>query len=404
MKYLVVLGDGMADYKVEELGGKTPLECAIKPNIDKLAKMGVMGLVATVPGNMKPGSDVANLAVMGYDPQVYYSGRSPLEAVSIGISMEETDLAIRCNLVTLSEDEPEYGDKTMVDYSSGEITTQEADELIQAVHAQLGSEMLHFYTGISYRHCLIWKEGPMGLGCTPPHDILEQKITDYLPSGAEKEMVLELQKKSYEILKDHPINIERKRKGLNPANSIWLWGEGRKPQLKDFYQLHGLKASVISAVDLIKGIGLCAGMTSIDVEGATGTVHTNFDGKAKAIMAEFDKGQDFVYAHFEAPDECGHQRDIPNKVKSIELIDEKIVGPMVQYFEEKGEPYSIMVLPDHPTPLKLRTHTSDPVPFLVYRSDCPQQNTDSYTEENARKTGLFIQDGYTVMNYFLEEK
>lgn len=404
MKYLVVLGDGMADFKVEELGGKTPLECAVKPNIDKLAKTGTMGLVATVPDNMKPGSDVANLAVMGYDPQVYYSGRSPLEAVSIGITMEETDLAIRCNLVTLSEDEQEYGDKTMVDYSSGEITTQEADQLIKAVHAQLGNELLHFYTGISYRHCLIWKEGPMGLGCTPPHDILEQKITNYLPNGAESEMVLELQKKSYEILKNHPINLERKSKGLNPANSIWLWGEGRKPQLKDFYQFHGLKASVISAVDLIKGIGICAGMTSIDVEGATGTVHTNFDGKTKAVMAEFDRGQDFVYAHFEAPDECGHQRDIPNKVKSIELIDEKVVGPMVQYFEEKGEPYSIMVLPDHPTPLKLRTHTSDPVPFLVYRSDRPQANSDGYTEENAGKTGLFIQDGYKVMQYFLEEK
>ncbi len=404
MKYLVVLGDGMADFKVEELGRKTPLECAVKPNIDKLARSGVMGLVATVPANMKPGSDVANLAVMGYNPQVYYSGRSPLEAVSIGIKMTETDLAIRCNLVTLSEEEENYEDRTMVDYSAEEISTKEADQLIRAVNAALGSNILQFYTGISYRHCLIWKEGSMGLGCTPPHDILEQKITAYLPNGLEQEKILELQKKSYEILKDHPVNVERKRKGLRPANSIWLWGEGEKPQLKDFYQLHGLKASVISAVDLIKGIGICAGMTSVDVEGATGTVHTNFDGKAKAIMAEFERGQDFVYAHFEAPDECGHQKDIPNKVKSIELIDERIVGPMVQYFEEKGEPYSIMVLPDHPTPLKLRTHTSDPVPFLVYRSDREESNTDSYTEENAGKTGLFIADGYTVMNYFLEER
>lgn len=404
MKYLVVLGDGMADFKVEELGGKTPLECAVKPNIDKLAKSGVMGLVATVPANMKPGSDVANLAVMGYNPQVYYSGRSPLEAVSIGIEMTETDLAIRCNLVTLSEEEEKYEDKTMVDYSSEEISTKEADRLIQAVNAALGNDILQFYTGISYRHCLIWKEGSMGLGCTPPHDILEQKITAYLPNGLEQEKILALQKKSYEILKDHPVNVERKQKGLRPANSIWLWGEGKKPQLTDFYQLHGLNASVISAVDLIKGIGICAGMTSVDVEGATGTVHTNFDGKAKAIMAEFERGQDFVYAHFEAPDECGHQKDIPNKVKSIELIDEKIVGPMVQYFEEKGEPYSIMVLPDHPTPLKLRTHTSDPVPFLVYRSDSKEVHTDGYTEENAGKTGLFIADGYTVMNYFLEER
>ncbi len=404
MKYLVVLGDGMADWNVEELGGKTPLEFARKPNMDKLAQNGVMGLVKTVPSNMKPGSDVANLAVMGYNPQVYYSGRSPLEAVSIGITMQDTDLALRCNLVTLSETEENYEEKTMVDYSSGEISTKEADQLIRAVNAALGDEILSFYTGISYRHCLIWKEGPMGLGCTPPHDILEQKITPYLPNGLEKEKVLELQKKSYEILKDHPVNIERKAKGLNPANSIWLWGEGSKPQLTDFYQLHGLKASVISAVDLIKGIGLCAGMASVDVEGATGTVHTNFAGKAKAIMAEFDRGQDFVYAHFEAPDECGHQKDIPNKVKSIELIDEKIVGPMVQYFEEKGEPYSIMVLPDHPTPLKIRTHTSDPVPFLIYRSNKTMQQPYTYTEENAEKTGLFIADGYTIMNYFLEER
>lgn len=403
MKYLVVLGDGMADFKMEELGNKTPLECAVKPNIDKLAQNGELGLVTTVPSNMKPGSDVANLAVMGYNPQVYYTGRSPLEAASIGIDMAETDLAIRCNLVTLSEEES-YENKIMVDYSSGEISTEEANELIQAVNEALGDEILTFYTGISYRHCLIWKEGPMGLGCTPPHDILERTITDYLPSGEEKDKILALQKQSYDILKDHPINVERKRKGLNPANSIWLWGEGKKPQLTDFYQLHGMKASVISAVDLIKGIGLCAGMTSVDVEGATGTVHTNFDGKAKAIMAEFDRGQEFVYAHFEAPDECGHQKDIPNKIKSIELIDEKIVGPMVQYFEAKGEPYSIMVLPDHPTPLRLRTHTSDPVPFLIYRSDKPKQQPLQYTEENAEKTGLLIAEGYTIMNYFLEER
>ena len=400
MKYLVVLGDGMADFKVEELNFKTPLECAVKPNIDKLAQNGEMGLVATVPANMKPGSDVANLAVMGYNPQVYYSGRSPLEAASIGIDMKETDLAIRCNLVTLSEEE-NYADKTMVDYSSEEISTNEADQLIKAVQDALGNDILQFYTGISYRHCLIWHQGEMGLGCTPPHDILEQKITAYLPQNS---MILELQKKSYEILKNHPVNINRKQQGLRPANSIWLWGEGKKPQLTDFYQLHGKKASVISAVDLIKGIGLCAGMTSIDVEGATGTVHTNFDGKTKAIMAEFDRGQEFVYAHFEAPDECGHQKDIANKVKSIELIDQKVVGPMVQYFEEKGEPYSIMVLPDHPTPLKLRTHTADPVPFLIYRSNNVKQQPNGYTEEHAAKTGLFISEGYKIMNYFLEER
>lgn len=400
MKYLVILGDGMADYKIAELGNKTPLEYAKKPNIDWLAAKGEVGLVQTVPDGMKPGSDVANLSVMGYDPKQYYSGRSPLEAVSIGIQLKDTDLAVRCNLVTLSEEETNYEEKSMLDYSAGEISTQEASILIEAVQDALGTEILTFYPGISYRHCLVWDQGAMGLECTPPHDILDQKITAHMPKGVNPEMVADLQKKSYAILKDHPVNQERRKKGLRPANSIWLWGEGRKPDLTDFYEKYGLKASVISAVDLIKGIGLCAGFASIDVEGATGTVHTNFEGKKDAVIREFERGQEFIYAHFEAPDECGHQNDLDNKVRSIEWIDEKVVGPLLQYLKQCGEDFAVMVLPDHPTPLSLRTHTSDPVPFLIYRSRQERDDGYGYTEAEGARSQLFVPAGYQLMERF----
>jgi len=400
MKYIIVLGDGMADRPVEELGFKTPLQAAEKPNIDFLARHGKLGMVSTIPGNMPPGSDVANLSVMGYNPEIYYTGRSPLEAVSMGINMGESDLSFRCNLVTLSENE-KYEDKVMVDYSSDEISSQEAKVLIEEINRHLGCDSINFYPGISYRHCMIWEKGQEGIKLTPPHDILEKKITDYLPSGPHSEIIKEMMRKSYEILSEHPVNKSRKERGLKPANSIWLWGIGKKPALTSFYDKYKLKGSVISAVDLIKGLGICAGMNVVEVEGATGNINTNFEGKARAALKELESGKDFVYIHVEAPDECGHRHEIRNKVKSIELIDEKIVGVIIN--ELKGEEYSIMVLPDHPTPLSLRTHTSDPVPFVIYRSNDPAKNSDvRYDEYFGKESGFTINKGHELMDYFIK--
>jgi 2,3-bisphosphoglycerate-independent phosphoglycerate mutase len=406
MKYLVILGDGMADYRVPELGNKTPLEAAKKDVIDFLSAKGELGLVKTVPDGIAPGSDSTNLSIMSYDPEKYYTGRSPLEAVSMGIDMSATDLAVRCNLVTLSEEE-DYNNKVMIDYSSDEISTAEAAELIDYINQHLGSDIIHFYSGISYRHCMIWKNGPLGLSCTPPHDILEKSITNYLPAGVEAEFVTNLMVRSYDLLKDHPVNISRKNRGLRPANSIWLWGEGRKPLLSDFCEKFSLsKGSVISAVDLIKGIGLCAGLKSVDVPGATGTIDTNYDGKAQAVIDEFEAGADFVYVHIEAPDECGHRYEIDNKVRSIELIDEKIASPLHKYLDEKYSDYAIMVLPDHPTPLSLRTHTNDPVPFLIYRkvggNEVIAGSDKGYNEFTAKESGLFIEEGYRLMERLIK--
>lgn len=398
MKYIVMLGDGMADTPVAKLGNRTPLQVAQKPNIDGLAKGGVLGMVKTVPDSLKPGSDVANLAVMGFNPLECYSGRSPLEAVSMGIQMEETDIAFRCNLVTLS-DEENYQEKTMLDYSSQEITTEEAAELIKAIDNAYRTEEIAFYPGISYRHCMIWKKGPIGLNLTPPHDISDRKVTEYLP---ENKLVYDLMEKSYLILKDHPVNQARIKRGLKPANSIWLWGEGTKPKVFNFQEHYGVKASVISAVDLIKGIGISAGMKVLEVAGATGNEHTNFAGKCQAAYDTLMDGQDFVYIHVEAPDECGHRGDVENKVYSIERIDEEIVGPLIKKLEACGEAYSILVLPDHPTPLALKTHTSDPVPFLLYRSDNKKQNEGAvYTEAAASTSGIYVAEGYRLMGMFL---
>ncbi|MEW4411465.1 cofactor-independent phosphoglycerate mutase [Clostridium sp. AN503] len=398
MKYIVMLGDGMADYPIEELGGKTPLEVAKKPNIDRLAQGGELGMVKTVPEGMKPGSDVANLSAMGYDPLKCYTGRSPLEAVSIGIQMTDTDVAFRCNLVTLS-DETEYADKTMMDYSSGEITTAEAAELIKAVDAAFRTDEIVFYPGISYRHCMIWREGPVGLNLTPPHDISDQKVGTYLP---EDPVILDLMKRSYEVLKDHPVNQDRRARGLNPANSIWLWGEGTRPGVFRFEDMYGVKASVISAVDLIKGIGICAGMKVIEVEGATGNIDTNFKGKGEAALQTLLDGQDLVYIHVEAPDECGHHGDVDGKVRSIELIDEQIVGPLLKGLEDAGEEYSILVMPDHPTPIAIKTHISDPIPYLLYRStETVESGISSYTEKNGASTGRFVAQGQELMKKLL---
>lgn len=399
MKYIVMLGDGMADYPIKELNGKTPLQVAVKPNIDGLAQGAVLGMVKTVPSGMKPGSDVANLSAMGYNPIECYTGRSPLEAVSMGITMLDTDVALRCNLVTLS-DEKEYDQKTMLDYSADEISTQEAAQLIDAVNQELKTGEWEFYPGISYRHCMIWHDGPTGLELTPPHDISDRKITDHVPSN---EVIRDLMKRSYEILKDHPVNRNRIARGMRPANSIWLWGWGTKPKVSDFRAAYGISGCVISAVDLLKGIGICAGMKVVEVEGATGNIDTNFEGKKNAALQTLLGGTDMVYIHVEAPDECGHRGELENKIRAIELIDEKVVGPLLKGLKEAGEEFSILVMPDHPTPLALKTHVSDPVPYLLYRSnDVKLSGAAAYTEESCREAGNYVEQGFELMRTFIQ--
>jgi len=394
MKYIVILCDGAADTPVAELGDKTPLEVAYKPNIDRLASLGEVGMVTTVPANLPPGSDVANLAVFGYDPQKYYTGRSPLEAMSMGVHLELTDTTFRTNVVTLSDDE-NYEDKTMVDYSSDEITTEESSQLIAAVNEALRTEEYEFFSGISYRHLMVWHNKENKFSLTPPHDISGRCVKDYLPKD---ETILTLMKKSHEILKNHPVNLDRIKRGLNPANSIWIWGNGTKPALDTYKEKFGLQGTVVSAVDLIKGIGVCAGLENVDVIGATGNVHTNFDGKAEAAIKALRSGSDFLYVHLEAPDEAGHRHEIDNKVKAIELIDEKIVAPIVDALEKDGEEYAMLIMPDHPTPLAIRTHTSDPVPYIIYKSgNLTEPKNISYTEAEARKTGVVVEHGYSLI-------
>lgn len=400
MKYIVMLCDGMADYPLKELDGKTPMAAAFKPNMERLAKKATAGIVKTVPESLNPGSDVANLSAMGYDPVSCYTGRSPLEAMSIGIDMAPDDIAFRCNLVTLSDDEP-FEKKVMADYSAQEITTAEAAEIIKAVNEAFENDKIKFYSGVSYRHCMIWHKGPNGLGLTPPHDISDRVIGDYLPKN---DTLLGMMKKSYDVLKNHPVNIERKKRGLNPANAIWLWGEGTRPAIPNFKEMFGLKGSVISAVDLIKGIGITAGLDVINVEGATGNITTNFANKGKAALKSLvENGNDYVYIHVEAPDECGHRGEIDNKVKSIELIDRDIVGPLTKGLEEAGEDYTIMVLPDHPTPISTKTHARDAVPFIIYRSNEPVEGIDTFSEEAAAKTGLYIPNGPELSRLFLRK-
>lgn len=402
MKYIVILGDGMADYAVDAFEGKTILDVANKPNIDFMSQNGELGIVRTVLDGMKPGSDVANLSVMGYDTTKCYTGRSPLEAASIGVDLKDTDVTFRTNLVTLSSDE-EYENKTMLDYSAGEITTAEARELISAVEEKLHTDFAHFYGGVSYRHLLVWDKGSTNVRLTPPHDISDRKITDYLPKGDNAEQLLDFMKKSQEILINHPVNQKRIKEGKNPANSIWVWGEGSKPQLDNFYDKFSLKASVISAVDLIKGIAKCADMKSIDVEGATGNWDTNFDGKAEAALDTLLKdGADFVYIHMEAPDECGHQGNAEKKKLSVELIDEKVVGFLREKLNEAGVDYKMMILPDHPTPISLKTHVSDPVPYVIYDSRKEGGSGLTYNEENAKSTGIYEPIGHNLMKHFIE--
>ncbi|MBQ8011544.1 MAG: cofactor-independent phosphoglycerate mutase [Oscillospiraceae bacterium] len=399
MKYLVVLFDGMADYPVPELGGKTPLEAADTPNIDRLAKTATVGLVKSVDDGMKPGSDVANLSILGYDPKKYYTGRSPLEAGSIGIDMKTTDVSLRCNLVTLT-DEANYEDKTILDYCADDISSEDAEILVNFLAEHLNNEEFTFYNGVSYRHCLIWDNGTTDVGTlTPPHDITGKPIKEYIPNHPNAEKLYDLMKKSYDLLKDHPLNLERIKNGKRPANSIWLWGEGVRAQLDDFKEKYGLKGSMISAVDLLKGIGKFAGMNVVKVDGVTGYIDTNFEGKAQAAIEEFKNGQDFVYIHVEAPDECGHRNEIDNKVKAISIIDKTILGPVTEYLRSQGD-FKVLVTPDHATPLSLMTHTNDPIPFFIYDSTKECEGVDGFCERTAKETGLFIQPGYTIMGNF----
>lgn len=402
MKYLVLLLDGMADYPVPELNGKTPMEVAKKPNIDYMAQNGEVGLCKTVADGLKPGSDVANLSVLGYDPAVCYTGRSPLEAASIGIELKPTDVAMRCNLVTLS-DEENYADKTMVDYCADDISTEEAEKIINFIQQKLGNDIYEFFSGVSYRHCLVIQNGTTELGSmTPPHDISGKVIGEYLSTEANAEPLLELMKKSYELLKDHPVNLERIKRGKRPANSIWLWGEGRKPSLEDFNAKNGISGGIVSAVDLLRGIGKCANMSVPIVNGATGYIDTNFTAKKDAAIKLFEDGCDLVYIHMEAPDECGHRGEVQNKIKSIEMIDEMVAGPMMEYL--KNTDFKVLIMPDHPTPLSLKTHVADPVPYVLYDSANHKNGVTSINEKTAKATGIKIDFGPSVMDRLIGKK
>lgn len=398
-KIVVILCDGMADYP--DSAGNTPMTIAKKPNMDAIAAKSEVGLCATVPEGMKPGSDVANLSVMGYNPRECYTGRSPLEAISIGINLSDTDVTYRTNFVTLSSD-GEYENKTMLDYSAGEISTTEAKQLISFLAANLPMSELKLYAGVSYRHCLVRSNGILGAKLAQPHDISDKTITEHLPSGEYGEQFLSLMKKSYDLLKNHPINIKRVSEGKSPANSVWFWGEGKKPALAEFTEKFGIKGAVISAVDLIKGIGLGAKMTSINVDGATGTLHTNFSGKAQAALDAL-KTHDYVYVHLEAPDECGHQGDRNGKIKAIELIDEKVIAPIFSALTSEKIPFKMLIIPDHATPLCLKTHTSDPVPYLIYNSEKEQTGITPINEFTAKQTSNFIECGYKILPKMLEK-
>ncbi len=400
MKYVVILGDGMADEPIESLGGRTILEAANTPYMDMLSKVSEIGMVHTVPDGMAPGSDTANLSVLGYDPKIYYSGRSPLEALSIGVPMKDTDIALRCNIVTISEDDLPYAEKTIIDHSSSEISTEDCAVLLEAVRAELEDDIFKFYLGTSYRHCTIWSNGEV-VPLTPPHDVLGQTIGQYLPQEAR---LREMMEKSYEILKNHPINIERKAKGLNPANSCWFWGAGTKPALSSFYEKTGKKGVMISAVDLLKGIAVGAGMTNIIVPGADGTLHTNYEGKANAaVKALTEDGFDFAYIHVEAPDEMGHQGSIERKLKAVENLDERVIRPVVEGLKASGEDFRVVITPDHPTPIRVRTHVAKPVPFLLYDSTNLLDRTWNYNEKEAEESKNYIANGHQLIDKLFEK-
>lgn len=399
MKYLVVLGDGMADVPSVQLGNKTPLEFAKTPNMDNLATMSSIGLVKSVPDGFKPGSDVANLSVMGYAPEKFYSGRSPLEALSIGVELKDGDVAIRTNLVTLSGD-GELATKVMKDYSAGEISTAEAEALVKAVQDALGNDIYHFYSGVSYRHCLVVSNGTTATELTPPHDITDKVVGEYLPRGERGGELLDLIKKSEDVLKSHPVNLARIEKGKNPATHVWFWGAGTKPKLTSFADMFGLKGAVISAVDLLKGIAVGAKMDCPQVEGATGTLSTNWEGKIEAVKNSFKNGADYVYLHMEAPDECGHQGDMMGKVRAIEYVD-YVLGELNAYLKSTNEDYVIAVLPDHATPLTVKTHTREPIPYMIYKSAKPVVSELKYNEKDAQK-GEYLPNGQCIITKMLE--
>lgn len=400
MKYVVVLGDGMADWPLEELNGQTPLSYAQTPVMDALAAVSEIGMVPTIPEGMAPGSDTANLSVMGYNPRQYYTGRSPLEALSIGVDMKDSDVVYRCNIVTLTEEDTPYEEQTILDHSSGEISTQDAEVLLKAVAQELASETYQFYTGTSYRHCMIWDKGEV-LDLTPPHDVLTQKIGQHLP----KDPVLRhMQERSYEILKNHPINLERKAKGLNPANSFWFWGAGTKPILTSFEEIYHKKGVMISAVDLLKGIAVGAEMDRVIVDGANGGLNTNYEGKANAaVKALTEDGYDFAYIHVEAPDEMGHQGSIEKKIQSIEYLDGRVIRLIKEGLDAAGEDYRMLILPDHPTPIKVRTHVAEPVPYLLYDSTALQEHTWHYNEKEAAQGGMTVAHGWDLMSYLFSK-
>lgn len=400
MKYVVVLCDGMADYPVPALGGKTPMMVAKKPHIDALAAKAEVGLVRTVAPGLKPGSDVANMSVLGFDPHRFYTGRSPMEAASIGIDMKDSDVSLRTNLVTLSDKGEPFADKVIEDYCADDISTEEARQLIEAVQAAFGGGKYDFYTGVSYRHCLIWHGGTTELGnMTPPHDITGKVIGPHLSTAETARPLLEMMEKSFDLLKDHPVNKARVAAGRRPANCIWLWGEGKRPALRPFEALYGIKGGMVSAVDLLKGIANCAGMEVAEVPGATGYIDTDFEGKAKAALDLLTRN-DLVYVHFEAPDECGHRNEPENKVKAIEMIDSRVL-PILEKGLEQYEDYKILLLPDHPTPIVTRTHASDPVPYLLYQKSAPKTGVDTINEETAKATGIYMENGPAMMPHFL---
>lgn len=401
MKYVVILGDGMADEPIESLGNKTILQAADTPFLDMLSKKSEIGMVHTVPDGMAPGSDTANLSVLGYDPKIYYSGRSPLEALSIGVPMTDTDIALRCNIVTISEEEGvPYEEQTIIDHSSSEISTEDCGILLEAVRKELENDIFKFYLGTSYRHCTIWHNGSV-VKLTPPHDVLGQKVGPNLP---ETESLREMMKKSYEILKTHPLNIERKKKGLNPANSCWFWGAGTKPALSSFEEKTGKKGVMISAVDLLKGIAVGAGMDNIIVPGADGTLHTNYEGKANAaIKALTEDGYDFAYIHVEAPDEMGHQGSVERKIKAVENLDGRVIKTVVEGLKKSGEPFRVIVTPDHPTPIRLRTHVAKPVPYLLYDSTEELDRTWNYNEAEAEASKNYVANGHQLIDKLFEK-
>lgn len=392
----------MADRPIPALGGLTPMEAAHKPTMDALASDAMCGTVLNVPEGMVPESDTANLAILSYDPKIYSKGRSPLEAMSLGIEMNDGDTAIRCNVVTLSGSaDDDYASRTILDHSAGGITTEEADELVNALNKALPLDGRRLYTGVSYRHCLIWNGADDKYDFTRPHDILDRVIGEYLPreenGGGE---FLKYMREGAKVLDEHPVNVSRRARGLRPANSPWLWSPGRKPALPSFKEKWGVSAAVVCAVDLIKGIGVCAGCDIYNVDGATGDYDTNYSGKAEAAIRALET-HDLVYVHVEAPDECGHQGEAELKKSSIELIDEKILAPVLEYLKKSGEHFRVMLLPDHPTPVEIRTHSSDPVPFFIYDSLEKKAGAVSFTEKECAKVNFYIPDGSRLMNYLL---